>query len=251
MADIRIKDLATTAASSASDDYVAIDGSANGTRKLSAYNPSFGGTGTFGGAVTINSNVSYIGKSGSGNGGNWRFVSDDGTTRWLAGLLGTGGETTFSIYDLVNSRQTLALTAAGNATLAGNLTVSGTGTSSIAGNLLVGTTTDGGQKLQVAGTAYVSGDATFAGTGAQSIAGVVKFSAPSNIGAGTYAWIGGDGSTGMFLNAPTGSTVQFGVNNSGKLIVNSTTIKIVSIPTSSAGLPAGSVWNDGGTLKIV
>jgi len=119
------------------------------------------------------------------------------------------------------------------------------------GNVLVGTVIDGGQKLQVAGTAYVSGDATFAGTGAQSIAGVVKFSAPSNIGAGTYAWIGGDGSSGMFLNAPTGSTVQFGVNNSGKLIVNSTTIKIVSIPTSSAGLTTGEVWNDGGTLKIV
>ena len=132
MADIRISNL-TTASTSASDDYIGIDGSTNGTRKLSAYNPSFGGTGTFGGTVTINSNASYIGKSGSGNGGNWRFVSDDGTTRWLAGLLGSGGETTFSIYDLVNSRQTLALTAAGNAALTGNLTVSGTGQSSFGG----------------------------------------------------------------------------------------------------------------------
>jgi len=33
------------------------------------------------------------------------------------------------------------------------------------------------------------------------------------------------------------------------LFVNNLSIK--SIPTSSAGLPAGSVWNDTGTLKIV
>lgn len=28
-------------------------------------------------------------------------------------------------------------------------------------------------------------------------------------------------------------------------------LTIVNIPTSSAGLPPGSVWSDGGTLKIV
>ena len=38
MADIRIKDLATTATSSASDDYLALDGSTNGTRKILATN---------------------------------------------------------------------------------------------------------------------------------------------------------------------------------------------------------------------
>ena len=43
MADIRINALATTATTSASDDYIAIDGAANGTRKLSAYSPTFGG----------------------------------------------------------------------------------------------------------------------------------------------------------------------------------------------------------------
>lgn len=38
MADIRIKDLATTATTSASDDYLALDGSTNGTRKILATN---------------------------------------------------------------------------------------------------------------------------------------------------------------------------------------------------------------------
>ena len=41
MADIRIKDLATTATTTASDDFMAVDGAINGTRKLSAATPSF------------------------------------------------------------------------------------------------------------------------------------------------------------------------------------------------------------------
>ena len=41
MADIRIKDLATTASSTAADDFLAVDGTTNGTRKLSAATPSF------------------------------------------------------------------------------------------------------------------------------------------------------------------------------------------------------------------
>jgi hypothetical protein len=28
-------------------------------------------------------------------------------------------------------------------------------------------------------------------------------------------------------------------------------LTIINVPTSSTGLPAGSVWSDGGTLKIV
>ena len=41
MADIRIKDLPTTASLTSSDDFIAIDGTANGTRKLSAATPAF------------------------------------------------------------------------------------------------------------------------------------------------------------------------------------------------------------------
>jgi hypothetical protein len=41
MADIRIKDLATTATTTASDDFMAVDGAINGTRKLSAATPAF------------------------------------------------------------------------------------------------------------------------------------------------------------------------------------------------------------------
>jgi len=55
MADIRINALATTAASTASDDFVAVDGSANGTRKLNAYSPTFGGNVVATGTLTVNS----------------------------------------------------------------------------------------------------------------------------------------------------------------------------------------------------
>ena len=41
MADIRIKDLATTATTTASDDFMAVDGSTNGTRKMNAATPAF------------------------------------------------------------------------------------------------------------------------------------------------------------------------------------------------------------------
>jgi hypothetical protein len=55
MADIRIKDLTTTASTTAADDFFAADGATNGTRKLSAYSPSFGGNATVGGTLTVNS----------------------------------------------------------------------------------------------------------------------------------------------------------------------------------------------------
>ena len=79
MADIRIKDLATTATTTASDDFMAVDGAINGTRKLSAAAPAFLtsvttpsltspaatdltlGTGTFGTALTVASATGNVG----------------------------------------------------------------------------------------------------------------------------------------------------------------------------------------------
>ena len=163
MADIRIKDLATTAASTASDDFVAVDGSANGTRKLNAYSPTFGGnltvsatTGTnsfasvlsvaganiqtnrvvavtggtgnsyFDGASIVNNNVLVLGSSGS----NYGFVSNVNATTWSLGYGATKTST---------GTAALSWTDSGAVTLAGNLTVSGTGTSSVRGTWLVGT----------------------------------------------------------------------------------------------------------------
>ena len=79
MADIRIKDLGTTASVTASDDFMAVDGTTNGTRKLSAAAPAFLtsvttpsltspastdltlGTGTSGAAITVLSASNNVG----------------------------------------------------------------------------------------------------------------------------------------------------------------------------------------------
>jgi len=110
MADIRIKDLATTATTTASDDFMAVDGATNGTRKLSAATPAFLtsvttpsltspastaltlGTGTSGAAITVLSADNNVGIGTitpaakldilrTGNTGNQiKTVDSDGTT---------------------------------------------------------------------------------------------------------------------------------------------------------------------------
>ena len=54
MADKRINALANTAPSTASDDFIAVDGTTNGTRKLNAFSPTFGGNATVTGTLTVN-----------------------------------------------------------------------------------------------------------------------------------------------------------------------------------------------------
>lgn len=144
------------------------------------------------------------------------------------------------------------------------------------GNFLVGTTVDGGQKFQVAGTAYVSGDATFAGNVKVSKAGTTtlgnsaflrlddttaglnrteigfgyKASTYQPVVAGYISTSSNGNTRGNFYIATRNSdsdiapTVRFSVAADGK-------INMASLPTSSAGLSAGDIWNDGGTLKIV
>jgi hypothetical protein len=174
MADKRINALTTTSAS-VGDDYFAIDGATNGTRALSAFSPTFGGnatvtgtltvngTSTFNNTLTVSSNVGFIGKSGSGTGGNWRYISDDGTSRWLSGILGSPSETAFDIYDIVNGRSLLTLTAAGVVKVP--QTTASTTTSS--GALVIGNGTQGG--LGVGGAVNIGGTLTVNGTNVSSI----------------------------------------------------------------------------------
>ena len=125
MSDIRINALATTAASTASDDYLAVDGSANGTRKLSAYSPTFGGnltvsgtgTSSFAGpiALTYGSNLST---SSVG------IFATVGGGLYLNAPTGKNIRIGFTLSDRVTIDENTT-------TLANNLTVAGTGTNSI------------------------------------------------------------------------------------------------------------------------
>jgi hypothetical protein len=135
MADIRINALTTTATASASDDYIAIDGSANGTRKLSAYSPTFGGNLTVSGTdIRVNNTTGY-------------FYVDSGSSLTGMILSRTGNVLELATANVVR----LTISSAGNTTLGGNLTVSGTGNSSIGGTLLVnGASPSGNGAIQLA-----------------------------------------------------------------------------------------------------
>jgi len=76
MADIRIKDLATTASSAASDDFMALDGATNGTRKMSAANPSVTTLTTSG---VIAPGGSVHGANGTAANPSFAFLSDQDT----------------------------------------------------------------------------------------------------------------------------------------------------------------------------
>ena len=257
MADIRIKDLTTTASSTASDDFFAADGTTNGTRKLSAYSPSFGGNATVGGTltvtgtstfnntITVSSNVGFIGKSGSGTGGNWRYISDDGTSRWLSGILGSPSETAFDIYDIVNGRSLLTLTAAGVVKVP--QTTASTTTSS--GALVVGNGTSGG--LGVGGAANIGGTLTVSGTGGigASASGDVGFKVLSSLTSGSFQY-------GIYsyptVNAGTADGGLFGVRAGTSVAVTTAFALRAFTPTLDSGASIASnigirVENQGAT----
>jgi hypothetical protein len=66
--------------------------------------------------LDVNSNVIAVGtKTASSTlGGNIRFRDDTGTVRWLTGILGGAGATSYSIYDLVNSASRVTIDSSGN-----------------------------------------------------------------------------------------------------------------------------------------
>ena len=116
-----------------------------------------------------------------------------------------------------------------------------------AGNLLVGSSVDTGQKLQVNGNVAIvgsySGTSAFLTTTCSALVG--KFGA-----AGNNAFLEVLGSTGEVFRADAAAgayrivVTQTGVNMQGKL-------NLAGLPTSPAGLVAGDVWNNLGILNIV
>lgn len=142
MANIRIKDLSTTAAVTASDDFIAVDGATNGTRKLNAYSPTFGGNLTVSGTgvntFNVGAGTSVISLNSTAASPTWISMTSGATT--LASIARTGNDL---IISAGNSGAALTLTygPTQTATLAGNFTVSGTGTSSVGGSFGMGTTT--------------------------------------------------------------------------------------------------------------
>jgi len=158
MADIRIKDL-SSASSSASDDFIAVDGTTNGTRKLNAFSPTFGGNATVTGTLTTNG---YTFTSGTLS----LFSSTAGIYNYYSGGVGviasySDGSGTRAQTQIAGST-VLLNTAAGNA-----LTVSAAGvvaipattasTSTSTGALVVGGGVGIAQALFAGESAYFAG----------------------------------------------------------------------------------------------
>ena len=106
MPNIRIKDIPSTASATSSTDFIGIDGSANGTRKLNAYSPTFGGnltvsgtgTSSFAGPVTAFDNTNggafYVLRDAGNNRGSFYFGRNNSGTIQITGSVNGSSDTT-------------------------------------------------------------------------------------------------------------------------------------------------------------
>jgi len=162
MADIRIKDLATTASSAASDDFMALDGATNGTRKMSAANPSVTTLTTSG---VIAPGGSVHGANGTAANPSFAFASNQNTGLYRIGVDNIGVA--------ANGAKVLDIATTG-LTVTGALGASSL-TSPAATPLTLG--------LGTGGTALTLESSTLAAT----FAGSIKGSAAANYFGGTTA----------------------------------------------------------------
>jgi len=183
MADIRIKDLTTLESASLTGDVFVIDGT-TGTRKLSAFSPSFGGNATVTGTLTVNGTSATVG-SGTGsivsklNGaaGSYKLsiYQSAGVDRWYAGLAagaegGSDGGAPYSIVALtdagavIDNALLITRAAGGSITTPRPVAISSTtaSTTTSSGALVVGNGTSGG--LGVGGAINAGGDIATAAT---------------------------------------------------------------------------------------
>jgi len=236
MADIRIKDLASTATTTASDDFMAVDGTGNGTRKMSAATPAFLtsvttpsltspaatsltlGLGTGGTALTLTSStlaatfagaLTVVGDTSIGTNG---FKIDTANTRILLGLAaalqgdtlevaskGNGGS--ISLFGRASDNaSTLSFRANGAATLKGSI---GATDSVVA--IVAGSTTRLSIASSTGDVSLSSSTAGSASAGALVLQGGI--SAGNNANAASY--FGGT----VSVTVSSGPTLQ--INNSG------------------------------------
>ena len=258
MADIRINALTTTATSSASDDYIAIDGSANGTRKLSVYSPTFGGNLTVSGTGTSSVAGSLVVNNATALGGGKISVLADLSA--ANGVVIKDSATSYAGNDnfvlLQNSAGTtvggLTHPAAGSLGIWGNddirflTTASATEMARInsTGNLLLGTTTDSGNgKLQLATHSDKSGGIGF-GTDTslyRANAGQLYLDAPAST-SGAFWVNGGSGNASAAINLyPQGTgTAQIGAVGATSLLLRTNNTTALTLDSSQNATFAGT-----------
>ena len=276
MPNIRIKDIPTTASATSSTDFIGIDGSANGTRKLNAYSPTFGGnltasgTGShvFGttntvtlaaGTVTATgigkiAGIQVTGASTAATGVGVEVLWDN-TSAIIQGFNRTGsvftpilvGGSTVGLQ--IGGVTKFGLDASGNATLSGNLTVNGTGTSSVAGKLQLGATTATGYNTLLESSGITTGRGVYQITsnGAWLIAGIEGSAGGTSLtGSTAYAsFLGSFTATPLHLvsNGTIGATLTSG----GNVLIGTTTDggqKLQVSGTANIGNPFSTSTDD-------
>ena len=247
MANKRIKDLSTTAAVTASDDFIAVDGATNGTRKLDAYNPTFGGNLTVsgtgqssvGGYLSINSAL-----AGSTYG---RLISGT-TTAGLPAFFATNAVNASLVIDFPSSFVVRIKTNSASEVLAFGIGATERARFETTGNLLIGTTTDGGQKLQVAGSAKIGSTSweEFGTNGtAQFYAASGGTAALTLTSAGYYDWRIRGTSTTMALRRDSTDMLSFDSSSNATFAG-----KVTASDSGFALASGGSLLHSSGTVYL-
>jgi hypothetical protein len=268
MANIRIKDLSTTASTTASDDFFGVDGATNGTRKLNAYSPTFGGnltvsgTGTVGGSTAsiitpqLTSQSYYqsgvlLTNTKTDNAGvrNWALVtSQDSYGDFQIKQSNTlGGSATAGTA-------WLKISETGATTLAGNLTVSGTST--LTGNVGVGSSPNSWQTLYGIKAIDISNGAFYGATNDvnvvynayfnssdQWIYKATNYASKYTIVQGVHTWsVAASGTAGNSFSFTEAARITTG----GNLLVGTTTdsangkLQLATHTTSAGGIGFGT-----------
>ena len=247
MADIRIKDLTTTASSTASDDFIAVDGTTNGTRKLSAFSPTFGGNATVTGTLTVNNPVvaqgtaitgyQFLAKDTGGTavGAAYALQTSGGTDKWRWGLRGSVGSLTDSlIFSYLSGSWADALTLSNAGVVSIPATTASTTTST--GALVVGNGTSGG--LGVGGAIFSGDNVTI--PNAKNF--VVRDAAGSSTAIRMYA----DSSNYGYIDCTANTELRLQVGAGTKLSITNTGNVSIPATTASTSTSSGALVVSGG-----
>jgi len=241
MADTRINAL-STATSSVSDDFVPIDGATNGTRKLSAYSPTFGGNATVGGTLTVsgssNSTVAgnVVGSKAILATGNIGSPGSTGLTAFIDVDTGNSVSRVGSYNFTTSAWSELQINGGGGNVKVGNpssvLTVNGTtaSTTTSSGALVV----SGG--VGVAGAIYAGGviNTTNAITASQTITGNDLVATAGYVeikgfggASGTGVVFLGASANNNFINGSS-TAMNFYISNTSRFTVDASNVTIAS-----------------------
>ena len=181
------------------------------------------GAATFSGDVTISkTSPTFRLTRGNTSSSSLLVYNTNGTDNWLVGTGVTGSNTDYRVYNNSLGADAIYILNSNN-------------------NVLIGTTTNNGPRLQVAASSSTWISGTFAGTGGTNKVVIGNYEGAASIGAHSGA-----------LDAWANLAINFG---GGNVLIGTTTsgaskLRIVGLPTSAAGLSSGDVYNLSGVLMI-